>query len=140
MIVASTLGVPFWLILGWLASALWRQYETKQLPGVFKAKLRMVSGTHKHVDTKYPRTAEHALWVHDVLILEKGVLFTRLLHFGVADGIQPAQTTDPKQVKGLGDTPVTMQFRLDDGAIIEVAAPGDVSEEAQGPFFSDASQ
>ncbi len=140
MIIANSLGVPFWLLLGWLASALWRQHELKQLPGVFKAKLRMVSGTHKHVDSKFPHTAEHALWQHDVLILQKGLLLTRMLLFPVADGVQPPQTTDNRQIKGLGEALVTMQFRLDDGEVIEIAVPAALSAQAQGPFFSNITQ
>jgi hypothetical protein len=33
-----------------------------------------------------------------------------------------------------------MQFLLDNGAIIEVAAPGEILTLAQGPFFSDISE
>ena len=64
----------------------------------------------------------------------------RNLHFPIVDGVQSPQTADPQVVKGLGLTPVTMQFRLDNGSIIEVAAPGKMSALAQGPFFSDSSE
>ena len=134
VVAAGALGVPFWLILGFLASALWHQHQVKQMPDVFKAKLRMVSGTHKHIDGGFPRSTEHALWIHDVLVVEKGVLFTRSLHFAIADGVRHAQPADPEQVKGLGDQPVTVQFRLDDGGIIEMAVPTEFQALAAGPF------
>ena len=101
-------------------------------------KVRLVEGSYRHIDGNYSRIEAQAIWAHDSLIIEKGLFLARNLHFTVAGGIQPPQPADPKQVKGLGDKPVTMQFLLDNGAIIEVAAPGEISALAQGPFFSDS--
>ena len=78
----------------------------------------------------------HAIWAHDVLILEKGLLIPRTIHFKADDGLQPPQPADPDQVKRLGDKPVTMQFKLDGGQIIEIAAQSDDLEDARGPFFT----
>jgi hypothetical protein len=72
--------------------------------------------------------------------MEKGLFLARNLHFAIDDGIQPPQPADNEQVKGLGDNPVTMQFLLDNAVIIEVAVPGEVSDVAKGPFFSDISE
>jgi hypothetical protein len=58
------------------------------------------------------------------------------MHFEIAYAVQPAQPADPDHVKGLGDSPITMQFRLDEGAVIEVAAPEEDSEAAQEPFIN----
>ena len=33
--------------------------------------------------------------------------------------------------------PVTPKFRLNEGAVIELAVPGEISEQAQDPFFSE---
>jgi len=70
-----------------------------------------------------------------VLILEKGLLIPRTLHYEIADAVQTAQPSVPELVKGLGDSPFTMQFRLDEGTVIEVATPGEESEFAQEPFL-----
>ena len=51
-------------------------------------------------------------------------------------GLDAQQAT--KQVKGLGDKPVTMHFRLDGGQIIEIAAQSDDLEDARGPFFANS--
>jgi hypothetical protein len=138
--IAFLVGVPLWLVLGWEAAALWRQYQIRQMIGAFKTKIRIVSGTHKHVGSSFPFRPEHALWEHDVLFMEKGFLLRRLLHFAVTESVQPPQPADPKQVRWLGDAPVTLQFRLDDGTVIEIAVPGEMSAKAQGPFFSSTSQ
>ena len=70
-------------------------------------------------------------------ILEKGLLIPRTIYFEVADGVQHAQKADPEKVKGFGDFPITMQFRLDDGSVIEIAASSEEEKLAQGPFSSD---
>ena len=41
------LGVSLWILLGWLAGALWYRYGINQLPDLFKIKVRLVSGTYR---------------------------------------------------------------------------------------------
>ena len=135
--IGALLGVPLWILLGWLAGGIWHRHETKQLPDLFKTKVRLVSGTYRHTSAKFPRMAGHAIMAHDVMILEKGLLIPRTLYFKIADGIHPPKAADTEQVKGLGDKPVTMQFRLDEGAVIEVAVPAEALAQAKGPFFSE---
>ena len=140
LVALAALGVPLWLILGWLASGVWHRHDVqKNLSDVFRMKARVVEGTYRHLDGNFSRTAALAIWAHDILIIEKGLLLARNLHFPVTEGLQPPQPVDPKQVKkGLGDQPVTMQFKLDDGTIIEIAAAGETTVLAQGPFFADS--
>ena len=142
LVVLAALGVPLWLLLGWFAGGLWHRHDLQQnLPDLFKMKARVVEGTYRHLDGNFSRTAAQAIWVHNVMILEKGLLLGRNLHFAVTEGVQPPQPVDPKQVKkGLGDKPVTLQFRLDDGTIIEIAAAGETTTLARGPFFADSSE
>jgi len=131
------LGVPLWLLLGWVAAGIWHRQDLKHnLPGLFKMKVRVIEGSYRHIDEKFSRTDALAIWAHDVLILEKGLLVARNLHFPVTEGVRPPQAADTKQVKHLGDNPLTMQFRLDDGTIIEIAASGENEELARGPFFT----
>lgn len=134
----SMLGVPLWILLGWLAGAIWHRHEIKKLPGLFKTKVRVISGDYRHTGKDFPRMAGNAIWAHDILIYEKGLLIPRTMHYEVAEAVQPPQPTDPEQVKGLGDSPITMQFRLDEGPVIEVAARGEDSESAKEPFLKDA--
>ena len=89
------LGIPLWILIGWLAGALWHLHEIKEIPGQFKAKVRLVSGTYRHTGKNYSRMASNAIWAHDVLIVEKGLLITRTLHYEIADAVQPAQPADP---------------------------------------------
>ena len=135
--VLSLLGVPLWLLLGWLAGGLWHRRDLeKNLPGLFKMKARVVEGSYRHLDGNFSHIVALGYWAHDVLLVEKGLLLGRNLHFPVADGLQPPQPADPKQVKRLGDSPVTMQFRLDGGQVIEIGVPDEMLTIGQGAFFS----
>jgi len=142
LVALAALGVPLWLVLGWLAGGVWHRHDVqKNLPNVFKMKARVVEGTYRHLDGNFSRTAAIAIWAHDILILEKGLLLARNLHFAVADALQAPQPIDPKQVKkGLGDQPVTMQFKLDNGTIVEIAVAGETATLARGPFFADSNE
>ena len=133
--IGALLGVPLWILLGWLAGGVWHRHETKQLPGLFKTKIRLVSGSYRHTGDEFPRMAAHAIWAHDILIVEKGLLIPRTMHFKIADDVEPVRPADSDQVKGLGDSPVTLQFQIDEGAVIEIAALAEEAELAQGPFF-----
>lgn len=137
--IAYLLGIPLWILLGWLAAGIWHRHENKDFPGVFKIKVRVVSGEYRHVGNKFPRMSGQAIWAHDVLILEKGLLIPRTMHFKIADDVKPTRPADLEQIKGLGDSPVTLQFQIDEGAVVEIAAPGEQSELAQGPFSSASS-
>jgi hypothetical protein len=134
--IGALLGVPVWILLGWLAGGLWHRHEIKQIPDLFKTKVRMVSGTFGHTDDTFPRLAGHAVMAHDILILEKGMLIPRTIVYRITDGVQPPQPADPDKIKGLGDKPVTIQFRLDGGEVIELAAQGEDLDDARGPFFT----
>lgn len=138
-IVGGLLGVPLWLMLGWLAAALWHRRETNQLPDVFDLKVRMVSGTYRHTGDSFPRMKARGLWAHDILIIEKGRFIPRTLHFKVMEGIRAPQPADPEEVKGLGESPVTMQYRLDDGGVIEIATSSEELPDERGPFFDSGS-
>lgn len=135
-IVGGLLGVPLWLMLGWLAFAIWHRHETKQLPDLFDLKVRMVSGTYRHTGDRFPRMKARGLWAHDILIIEKGMMIPRTLHYKVKEGVQAPQPADSEQVKGLGDSPVTMQYLLEEGGVIEIATPSEELADEQGPFFA----
>ena len=111
MIIAllGLLGVPLWLLLGWVAVGIWHWHDLKQsLPGLFKMKIRLLERSYRHIDGKFSRTDALAIWAHGVLILEKGLLLARNIHFAVTEGVQSPQPADPDQVKHLGDNPGLM--------------------------------
>ena len=131
----AILGVPLWLVVGGLAASLWSRKKFKETPGVFPAKVRLESGAFDGIGDKWPRMPAYALWVHDVLLLHKGPALVRTLPLPVSasDGIvQPAES---EQIKWLGDDPIVLALKLDNGAVVQLAAPNEARERAVGPFM-----
>jgi hypothetical protein len=59
--------------------------------------------------------------VHDVLILRKGLGLMQSIPYGISGVESHEQDADPDEVKGLGEHPVVIRVRLDDGSILQVA-------------------
>jgi hypothetical protein len=79
--------------------------------------------------------SSYAEWVHDVLLVRKGLglMQTRPLPVAAGEG-------EPDDVLHLEGQPYLLNFRLDDGAVIQMATEGDVRSLAQGPFDADPEQ
>jgi len=129
-IILAALGVPIWLIVGALGGALWSRKRFKGAPGVFPCKVRLVSGTE--APSKWPRATAYARWVHDVLLVHAGIALVRSRALPVADGDGPVAPAPDVKLKG-GD-PVSIRLRLDDGSVVEVAAPAASADLLPGPF------
>jgi hypothetical protein len=127
----AILGVPIWLVVGALALALWHRHTFKQQPGVFPLKLRVDSGSVPGLKEKWPRMTYYAFWVHDVLLIHKGLALMRALPLPVAAGEGEPDTLH------LERQPYLLNFRLDGGPVIQMAVGGDVRSLAQGPFQED---
>ncbi len=139
------LGVPLWLVVGGLAGTLWSRREFRKQPGVFAAKLRLESGSFPGFGKRWPHVSSYCVWVHHVLLVHKGLALMRTIPVPVTAAHGPAQHADTGDmpshdsvemalVKRLGEDPVLMRYRLDDGSILQVSAPNDSSALLQGPF------
>jgi len=120
----ALLGVPVWLVLGMLGGALWNRRRFKQSPGVFRLKYREESSE------KWPRAATYGRWIHDVLLINKGIGLVPTTAVGV---VTLVETTLSESVKGFDD-PVIFTFTLDDKTAVQVAVSSDTVDLAQGPF------
>jgi hypothetical protein len=129
----AILGVPIWLVVGALAFAFWNRHKFKQQPSTFPLKLRVDSGDVSGLSEKWPRMTSYAEWVHDVLLVRKGLglMSTRPLAVAAGEG-------EPDDVLHLEGQPYLLNFRLDDGAVIQMAVDGDVVALAQGPFNAES--
>ena len=134
--ILAVLGVPIWLVVAGLGVALLRsRSQFKKRPGVFMAKIRLRSGSFEGIGEKWTPMPIAALWVHDVLLVHKGLPLVRTLPVPVAEAVGTAQAADPGEIKRLGEQPALLTFRLDNGAELELATPGDSSSVALGPFY-----
>jgi hypothetical protein len=125
-------GVPIWLVIGMLGAGLWARRRFTRLPGVFKCKLRTTSGDAGGIDDDWPRLPVFARWVHDVLLVHRGLALVRNLALPVATVTAGPAPAPPEQVKGLGTAPVVLTARLDSGAVVEVAASREDADDLAG--------
>lgn len=130
----AILGVPLWLVVGALAASLWSRRQFRNTPGVFRAKVRLTSGTFDGLSESWPPVAAYARWVHDVLLVNKGLALVRTQPLPIAAAEGRVEEADPREIKRMGDHPILLQSRLDNGATIQLAAPGEARSLACGPF------
>jgi hypothetical protein len=80
----ALLGVPMWLVVGGLAVMFWSRSKFKKQDGVFATKMRLESGSAPGVGEKWPPMSSFALWIHDVLMVHKGLGLMNTSPLGVA--------------------------------------------------------
>ena len=101
VIVLAALGVPLWLVVGALAAGIWSRRSFKHAPGVFPAKVRVTAGEVPGLETSWPRRCVYARWVHDVLLVPRGIALVRNAAFGVAQVTGPVRSGEPRSISGL---------------------------------------
>jgi hypothetical protein len=122
-IALGCLGVPIWLLVGVLAALLWNRSHFKKQAGVFPAKLRLESGSFPGFNEK--PASVYCVWVHDVLLVHKGLGLVSTL---------PVPVAAAEERKHLGDKTMYLRFRLDDGSILQMSGFGEDEALALGPF------
>lgn len=101
-------------------------------PDVFACKL--IDKSRLTNDIRWPRRRARAMWVHDVLFVRTSHLWPQFTALPVRlpeDNIRDAR---PHEISGLGNYPVVITLRLDDGRMIDVAASEDDRSLLAGPF------
>src|SRR5215212_8548441 len=71
----------------------------------------------------WPRRRARAFWTHDVLLVRQGLVRVRLRVLAVRTPEEPLRVTARGEVRRLGAGPLAVVLRLDDGSLVEVAAP-----------------
>ena len=137
--VLGVLLVLSWLLTtavvgaaGWSAVRTHRQFTRS--PGAFRCRLRVVRGNLRGVGPEWRQVA-WASWVHDVLLVRIGRLpaTTHVLQVRFPEGsVEPVRADG---LKGFGTGPVMLRLRLDEGAVVEVAASATHRELLPGPFL-----
>ena len=79
-----------------------------------------------------------AVWIHDVLLVQRGRLFPRLLVLPVRLPDDSIRFAKPGEVNGLTTMPLVMELRLDDGSLVAVAAATQDRTSLAGPFLAAA--
>ncbi len=132
----AILGVPLWLLALFLFLLLRGRSAVKKIPGSFACKTRSISGDVGGFRDRFRRYTDSAHWVHDVLIVHGGSPFlSRTMPLGITELVSQSEPPDTvaKQLKHMED-PVSVRYRLDSGAVIEVACTKSDAGRALGPF------
>lgn len=82
-ILLAALGVPIWLVVGGLLSALWNRRRVRHTPDAFPCKLRTLSADDGY--GRWSRGTASGRWVHDVLLLHEGLALARTVTLPVRD-------------------------------------------------------
>ena len=92
--------------------------------GTFACRMRLVAGSPPDWPSgRRDRGRGCGLWVHDVLLVQRGRWRPRLVALRVRLPEDSIRAVAPREFRGLGSDPVAIDLRLDDGAIVRVAAP-----------------
>lgn len=108
--------------------ALWARRRLCRDPAVFTCRLRTVGPLRRE---RWGRTRPQARWVHDVLLVHRGLGRRRCDVFPVAGVTGPTVGVD---VRGLGDRAVGLRLLLDDGRLYDLAVRNGDTAVATGPF------
>lgn len=118
-ILLACLGVPVWLVVGALGSALLSRRRLRRVAGGFRCRTRREPG-----EACYPmawsRTRSFAWWCHDVLIVTDGLALVRTKAWPVHE-IASGPTYPAEKIARLGDDQAVVTLQLDDEALVSVA-------------------
>jgi hypothetical protein len=109
----------------------WRRRSADSRDGVFRCGIRFVGD--RDGSPWRPRRRAHAHWVHDVLIVDRGLLHrtTRALPVRTVHGF-----LDPSITGAKFERSISVRIELDDGSIVEIQAAADSIDSIGGPFLA----
>ena len=136
----ALVGIPLALLAGAIAMALRVRRRFARTPGAFRCKLRSPRGTVTGFRERWDRRPTRGLWVHDVLMVQRGRFRQHVLAIPVRlpeDVLRPVDPEDAPGI-GLGPEPHVLRLQLDDGPVVDVAVSGEARSLVVGPFLAAA--
>jgi hypothetical protein len=131
-VVLAVLGVPVWLVAGMLLAGAYSRRRYRQQPDVFACHLRVVDGEQRPFAATWGRRPSYGRWLHDVLLLSRGLALVRFLAIPVATRVSSPQPLDGPPLRGLEGPVFTITLRTDDGTTLELAV-SDADVDRFGP-------
>ena len=136
--VLQVLGCALWSAVAVLAAVSWRHRRRLRRTGEsFRCRVWSLGGL-RPIRHRSTMASERAVWVHDVLLVQRGWLFPRLVVLPVRFPEESMRFAAPGEVTGLGRMPLAMELRLDDGRVVAVAAANRDRTPLAGPFLAAA--
>jgi|SRR5215207_3583173 len=134
----ALLGIPVLLLLGSIMTGAWSRFRFARTEGAFRCKVRAPYGRVPGVRRRWHAGWTHALWTHDVLLVERGFVRQRTMAIPVSATGDVVRTMFAGEVRGLGRDPVVLVLELDEDLLVEVAAPRPSRTLLAGPFLAAA--
>jgi Protein of unknown function (DUF2550) len=126
----AVLGVDLVVVAGLLIVVLARRRWVDHRPGAFAGAIRVASGQHDGVGSKWRRG--YGRWVRDVLVWTKKPLLFRNELVAV-DHLQAVRPAHDAEIKRMGDAPAVIELVAED-AVILIAAHAQDQELVLGPY------
>jgi len=102
----------------------------------FPCRVRSSGGAGLGSRNRWLRGRARAMWVRDVLVLQRGHLVPRTLALSVRLPDDAIREAGRGEVRGLGRDPLIVKLRLEDGPLVEVAGRSRDSTLLAGPFLA----
>jgi hypothetical protein len=142
-LVGLAVGVP----LGAALLGLSIRLRFARTPGAFRCKVRVprtLRRPHQRLEppagfgTRWGHRRTRAVWVHDVLLVQHGLLGQRVVALPVRTPDEVIRSAPADVVPGLGPSPQVLRLRLDEGPPVEVATTSEARSLVVGPFMAAA--
>ena len=118
-----------------LAALFLRARRERQLPETFRCRTRRPDPRNRRDGNRSGSRLGWATWAHGVLLVRSGPLGrTNVLPVRFPEG--GVTRIAPETARRLGPAPVVVLLRLDDGRLLELAAPKEAREMVAGPFLA----
>jgi hypothetical protein len=119
-----------------LIRAITRRRRMVRRLDLFPCTVRVLRGTAPRLSDRVRGCAFRAEWTHDVLLLRRGFSLSWAEPLAVRIAEDPIEPAGVGQENRLGPGAVQLRLRLDDDAVIAVAAPAWAREQLAGPFLA----
>jgi hypothetical protein len=123
------------LLLGAGAAGAWARMAFAQAHPTFRCTVRWPDDRHWETAPRWQRHRVRAAWVHDVLLVQRGVLRPRTVVLAVRRPDRPIRPVGPGEVPGLRRDRVVLSLLLDDGQVVDLAARQRDLTALAGPFL-----
>ena len=132
------LSMPFAFLLGLLIAGLVARVQFIRAEQTFRCRIRITDYPFPSSPEPWPRRRMRATWVHDVLVVHRGVLHSRTLTFAVRGADGALRSSCQREISRLGAQPVVLSLQLDDERKVDIAAPHSDRTALVGPFLTAA--
>ena len=125
-------------VLAGIALSSWHRHLLSKAGPTFACRVWSLTGSRPGRRNRTRVRRARAVWIHDVLLVQRGRLVPRLQVLPVRLPDDSMRFAKPGEVVGLTTMPLVLELRLDDGSLVAVAAASQDRTLLAGPFLAAA--